>query len=48
MSDVGFVKIIIIWCLRLPIGRRIVKSFREDCDTGLSKSEGQKSRLAQY
>ena len=30
MSDVGFVKIIIIWCLRLPIGRRRVKSFRED------------------
>ena len=28
MSDVGFVKIIIIWCLRLPIGR--VKSIRED------------------
>ena len=30
MSDVGFVKIIIIWCLRLPIGRRRVKSIRED------------------
>ena len=33
MSDVGFVKIIIIWCLRLPIGRRRVKSIREDCKT---------------
>ena len=31
MSDVGFVKIIIIWCLRLPIGRRRVKSIWEDC-----------------
>ena len=30
MSDVGFVKIIIIWCLRLPIGRRRVKSIQED------------------
>ena len=30
MSDVGFVKIIIIWCLCLPIGRHRVKSFRED------------------
>ena len=30
MSDVGFVKIIIIWCLCLPIGRRRVKSIRED------------------
>ena len=30
MSDVGFVKIIIIWCLRLPIVRRRVKSIRED------------------
>ena len=31
MSDVGFVKIIIIWCLGLPIGRHRVKSFQEDC-----------------
>ena len=31
MSDVGFVKIIIIWCLRLPIVRRRVKSIQEDC-----------------
>ena len=30
MSEVGFVKIIIIWCLRLPIGRRRVKYIRED------------------
>ena len=29
MSDVGFVKIIVIWCLRLPIGRRRVKSIRK-------------------
>ena len=36
MSDVGFVKIIIIWCLRLPIGRRRVKSIREDCQPQMS------------
>ena len=36
MSDVGFVKIIIIWCLRLPIGRRRVKSIREDWSVYLS------------
>ena len=40
MSDVGFVKIIIIWCLRLPIGRRRVKSIQEDC-SGLSPNRCQ-------
>ena len=32
MSDVGFVKIISIWCLSVQFGRRSMKSFREDCN----------------
>ena len=32
MSDVGFVKIISIWCLSVQFGRRSMKSVREDCD----------------
>ena len=31
MSDVGFVKIISIWCLSVQFGRRSMKSIREDC-----------------
>ena len=31
MSDVGFVKIISIWCLSAQFGRRSMKSIREDC-----------------
>ena len=31
MSDVGFVKIISIWCLSVQFGRRSMKSIRENC-----------------
>ena len=31
MSDVGFVKIISIWCLSVQFGRRSMKFIREDC-----------------
>ena len=31
MSDIGFVKIISIWCLSVKFGRRSMKSIREDC-----------------
>ena len=31
MSDVGFVKIINIWCLSVQFGRRSMKFIREDC-----------------
>ena len=31
MWDVGFVKIISIWCLSVQFGRRSMKSIREDC-----------------
>ena len=31
MSDVGFVKIINIWCLSVQFGRCSMKSIREDC-----------------
>ena len=38
MSDVGFVKIISIWCLSAQFGRRSMKSIREDCACLFSKS----------
>ena len=37
MSDVGFVKIISIWCLSVQFGRRSMKSIREDCNEILQK-----------
>ena len=39
MSDVGFVKIMSIWCLSVQFGRRSMESIREDWYDGLSLAD---------